>query len=233
MMQVTSRTRLKVPLSRQKEGSADCGPICVSMILDYYSIKNNMDQIPKEIRAIDKKMVLPKDSFTYTPQLGLYLLNKGFEVEIITFNPWLFRYRDKLKINPIEDVEEFYERIKRKRISVEIKRPSKFFIDFMKKGGKVVVRVPDEKDIRTEIEHGRPLIALLTTNFLYPKATKRTFNFHANVITGIDAKYVYVNDPLANINGGRRKHLIPEFMYGLYASAYGAPDNASLIKIRR
>ena len=230
----TKEAKLKVPLLRQGEGTNDCGPTCVSMVLNYYSIKNDVNQLTKDIRKIDKKMKLPDDSYTYVPQLGLYFLKQGFKVEIVTFNPFLFTYNDHLNVNPIKSLKAFHERVKnKKKVSVEIKRPAKFFIDFIENGGKVVVKIPDEKDIRTEIEHRRPMITLLTSRFLYKQEKKSGFNFHANVITGIDEKYVYVNDPLAGANGGRIRHSIPEFLFGVYASAYGAPDNASLLKIKR
>jgi len=70
----------------------------------------------------------------------------------------------------------------------------------------------------------------MTTNFIY--SDKPVFNFHFNVVTGIDDNYVYVNDPLWDGRGGKNKYTITEFLYGLYASAYGDLDNASLIKIK-
>jgi hypothetical protein len=131
-------------------------------------------------------MILPGDSYTYTPQLGLYFLSKGFRAEIVTFNPYMFTHKDSLSGNPVRSIEEYYQRVKNKKISVEIKRPAKFFVSFVENGGRVVVKVPDEEDIRMEIKHKRPLLALLTTNFLYQKPEKAKFNFHANVVTGID-----------------------------------------------
>lgn len=228
--------QLNVPLLRQGEGTTDCGPTCVSMILKYYGIENDVEEVTREIRRIDKKMILPADAFTYTPQLGLYFLKQGFEAEIVTFNPFIFNYTDRLSPNGalLKRMQDYWEKLKRRRkISIEIKRPAKFFVDFMENGGKVRVKVPDESDIREEIKSSRPLLALMTTNFLYKKPKGRSFNFHANVITGIDKTHIYANDPLANSNGGRKRYLIDEYIFGIHASAYGAPDNAALLKIKR
>jgi len=71
----------------------------------------------------------------------------------------------------------------------------------------------------------------MTTNFIYGKEPK--FNFHFNIITGIDDKYVYVNDPLPDSRGGKKKYTKKDFFYGLYASAYGDLDNVSLLLVRK
>ena len=203
------------------------------MVLRYYSINKTPEDVVSEIRQMDKKHILPKDSFTYVPQIGLYFLMHGFKVEIVTFNPYLFTHKDKSKKNPLKSIERFYKRVKNKKVSQEIKIPTRFFAEFIKAGGKVTVKIPDEADIRAEIRSGHPIIACLTSNFLYPKAQDSRFNFHGNVITGIDERHVYANDPLGDKNGGRNKYAKEDFLFGVYASAYGAPDNASLIKIWR
>ncbi|HIH39222.1 TPA: hypothetical protein HA219_00645 [Candidatus Woesearchaeota archaeon] len=104
------------------------------------------------------------------------------------------------------------------------------FIGFIENGGKITSRIPCREDVQEEIDSKRPLCALMTTNFIY--SDKPVFNFHFNVVTGIDDNYVYVNDPLWDGRGGKNKYTITEFLYGLYASAYGDLDNASLIKIK-
>lgn len=70
----------------------------------------------------------------------------------------------------------------------------------------------------------------MMTNFLYGKDP--IFNFHLNVITGIDENYIYVNDPLWDERGGKKKYKKKDFFYGLYASAYADLDNASLMIIK-
>jgi hypothetical protein len=46
-------------------------------------------------------------------------------------------------------------------------------------------------------------------------------------------KYIYVNYPMWDKRGGRHKHLHEDFICGIYASAYGDLDNASIIKIKK
>ncbi len=71
------------------------------------------------------------------------------------------------------------------------------------------------------------MIALLTTWFL--DQSEPAFNSHFNVITGIDDRLVYANDPLGGRDGGRMQYPVGDFFFGLFASAQGDPDNASLL----
>ena len=93
------------------------------------------------------------------------------------------------------------------------------------------MQIPDEHDIREEVEAERPLIALLTSLFLTDK-NPPVFNAHFNVITGIDEESVYVQDPLPD-EGGEHRYPIKDYLYGVYASAAADIDNASIIKIKK
>jgi len=104
------------------------------------------------------------------------------------------------------------------------------FIEFLSVGGKVRAKRPTEDDIVSEISQGRPVGALLTTNFLSEVEPK--FNFHFNLVTGIEGELVYVNDPMWDERGGKKAYPIEDFFFGLYASSYGDLDNGCLILAR-
>lgn len=208
--------KLDVPLIRQSKGAVDCGIAGLAMIMNYYGFNVLFDKLKKEI-SIDK-------IGTYAPQLGLYLIKKGFNVSIITQHPAIFTNKDK----NLSDSD-----IKKRINILYIKKRTKslgFFKKFLDSGGKIQIKIPDESDIINEIKNKKPLGALMTTNFIYGKEPK--FNFHFNIITGIDDKYIYVNDPLPDSMGGKKKYSKKDFFYGLYASAYGDLDNASLILVK-
>lgn len=209
---------MDVPLFRQPKKSADCGPVTLQMLLHYYGKKKSRKQITNEIKVFDVG--------TYAQQLGMYLLKKGFQVTLITLNPRLFLRNDQ-KIKKKELLKRFENLAKNEKL----KRGADFFVKYIEKGGKIVPKIPELEDIEKEIQSGRPVIALMTTNFM--KGKKPDFNFHYNLVTGIDEKYVYVNDPLWDHRGGKNKYTRTEFLYGLYASAYGEADNASLILARK
>ncbi|HEY4694754.1 MAG TPA: cysteine peptidase family C39 domain-containing protein [Candidatus Nanoarchaeia archaeon] len=213
--------KLNVPLVIQPKDSVDCGLATINMVAAYHGLKASLADLKSKIKVFKVG--------TYGPQLGSHLLNLGFKVEIVTFNPGLFalsnvgigreqlikHLENSLKINTFKDG----------------KRVINFFVNFLKDGGEVRVKIPDVGDIKEEINARRPLIALLTSSFL--SAGKPKFNFHFNVITGIDEKYIYVNDPIWGKRGGRHKYLIPNYLFGMYASAYGDLDNPCLIKISK
>ena len=71
----------------------------------------------------------------------------------------------------------------------------------------------------------------MTSRFLI--APTPWFNFHFNIITGIDNKYIYVNDPLPNNLGWKKKYPISLYMYAIHSTAYADSDNAIIMKISK
>ena len=221
---------LNVPIVRQEKDSVDCGIAAVNMITKFWKLPFTFEQIQKNLEA---------DKFgTYCPQLGSFLIKNGFKVTVTTFNPGLFTLneigasQDKIK-NHLEKISN----TKSKAIAgygiktSNDKRAVKFFLQFMKDGGVVEVKIPTEEDIREELKSKNPSIVVLTSSFLFAKNPR--FNFHFNVVTGIDRKFVYVNDPLWDERGGKHKYKISDFLFGMYAGAGGGVDNPSLIRIRK
>ncbi|MDE1845739.1 MAG: C39 family peptidase [Candidatus Micrarchaeota archaeon] len=215
--------RLVVPLRKQRaDSSYECGPACTSMIFNYY--KEAMG-----IKEICKDMKVHKNMGTFGPQIGNYFLRNGFDVEIVSFNPFAFTNNDK-RMKKKELIKRF-ELLRSKSKRKENKLGSRYYTEYLKNGGRVKVQIPNKKEIVSEIRKGRPLIALLTSRFLLGK--KPGFNFHFCVVTGFDKKYVYVNDPLPSKVGGKQKYLFEDFIFGIHAASYGAIDNCSIIKIRK
>ena len=212
--------KLDVPLIRQPKDSLDCGIAGLAMILKYHGIDESFEFLKTKISV---------DSIgTYAPQIGKYLAEKGFDVSIVTMHPKLFTLKDRT-LSQEEIITRFNEL--KESFSVQDKKVISMFIDFLNTGGKIIPKVPSKEDVVEELINKRPVAALLTTNFL--NNNKPIFNFHFNLITGIDEEYIYVNDPIWDERGGKNKYRISDFFYGLYASAYGDLDNACLIKIVR
>lgn len=211
---------LAVPLIRQAKGSSDCGVACIGMILKYYGIKKSIEEIKKDVEVFE--------GGTYMPQLGNYFLSQNFEVEIITMNPHLFnasfkKTSQKKMLSYLQNKLEAVQKENQKRCIT-------FFIEFLQAGGKLTIAPPTTVNIKSEMKHKRPALALLTSAVLSKKAIQ--FNFHYNVITGIDSKHIIVNDPGAGVLGGKHTYPIDDYLYALYASAHGEGDNASMMKIR-
>lgn len=189
------------------------------MILKYYNIPINLEDIKKEIPV-------HVGVGTYMPQLGSYLISKGFDVEIITLNPHLFT--NKFKSKTKEELIEYFESLVKQKPNSE--KVLNYFINFLKEGGKLTVKIPSIEDIKDELSEKRPVCALVTSTFLLHD--KANFNFHFNIITGLDTESIYVNDPTWDERGGEQKYTISEFFFALHASAHGDLDNGSFMKIR-
>lgn len=213
--------RLDVPLVRQPKGSVECGIAALAMLLGYHGIKAS--------RKVLKQEITLGATGIYSPQIGTCLLRKGFDVEIITLNPGLFTNKDRSKGQ--NALLAHFQALRAGADTDKKKKALDYFIGFMTEGGKIKAKVPDKKDLLKEIRKKRPVLALLTANFL--SGSKPDFDFHYNVITGIGGKYVHANDPRGDERGGKKRYLIPDFLFGVHASAYGDLDNACLITARK
>lgn len=215
--------KLDVPVIRQAKDSVDCGLAVVNMIAAYHKKNPAFEKTKAQVKA--------DDLGTYNPQLGSYLIRQGFDVEIVIFNPGIFTNNDKGKNK--KHLAEHFEKLLKLKKSSRARKIIRYFTKFLKDGGEVTVRIPNEKDIREEIRNKRPLIAALTSNFFLGNTPR--YNFHFNVITGIDDDFVYVNDPLLGRRGGKHRYPISDYLFAIYASGQGDLenlDNQSLIKIR-
>lgn len=204
---------MEVPLIHQ-ERERDCGLAVLTMMLRHHGMESSVGALAEEI-AVD-------EVGTYAPQLGFYLISKGFAVRIITLHPKLFTLKDK-------DISS--EQMKKRIQDIADSKMKGYFLDFLEKGGEITPAIPTPSHVREEILAGRPVIALLTTNFLRGKEPK--LNYHYNIITGIDGTRISVNDPLTDERGGKQEYRIDDFFYGLYASIAGDLDNGCLILARK
>ncbi|MDP2671272.1 MAG: peptidase C39 family protein [bacterium] len=213
--------KFNVPLVRQEKGSEDCGLAVLNMLTRYYKLPTTFSDLKRSIRVFKNG--------TYCAQLGSHLIKLGFKVEMVTFNPALYTLKD-VDLSKDQIRKRLEEMLLKKKKRQE-KASLKFTLKFLEEGGKVTVRVPTVEDIRAELEKAQPPIALLTSQFL--TSEKPRFNFHFNVVTGIDETHIYVNDPLWDKRGGEHKYLISDFIFGMYATTYSDLEDPCLIKIRR
>lgn len=211
---------LNVPLFRQEKGSVECGLVCVQMLLAYYNDYTDLEALKSNIPLTG--------GGTWAPQLGSYLLNRGFAVAIVSLHPGLFTLNDRGM--SVRQVLQRFEKLERAETSGAKRATLQQFLTFFELGGRVYPRIPGPKDVKKEIESKRPMLATLTSHFLLGR--EPLFNFHFNVVTGINTRHLYVNDPHWNCRGGKHHYPIRDFFFGVYASAFGDLDNASLIMVR-
>lgn len=211
--------KLKIPQLRQDENSKDCGLICMLMVMRYYGDDKTTYEDLKQALVVD-------EIGTYAPQMGTYLLNQGYKVELIGLNPGLFSTLDKGA-----STEEIQERLAEKLELADKERDVKvikYFQEFLDNSGSMKVQIPSEDHLQYAIEQETPVIALLTSNFLNRRPE---LNFHFNVVTGITHELITVNDPLWDERGGEHQYIIEDYLYAIHASAAGDLDNATLMRV--
>lgn len=194
------------------------------MLLEYYGVPHDYKKLRKEIGVFHFG--------TFMPQLGLYLIKRGFEIEIITMHPALFTLfttfaNERELVEHLTSVRKILPQ-KHDRIGLN------FFLQFIQAGGVVTPRIPVTQDIQKEIDYNRPLLCSLTHRLLFKSELKPKFSFHFNIITGYNAKKIYVNDPdWEDECGGEREHAMQGYLYAIYANVHGFIDGASIMKIKQ
>jgi ABC-type bacteriocin/lantibiotic exporter with double-glycine peptidase domain len=200
--------KLNVPLISQPKNSQDCGIASMAMILKYYTVPFEYDQIKKEIGVFKEG--------TYAPQLSLFLLKHGFDVSIVTLHPALLNIGHSFKNKT--SLLNHLKKMAKTLMGEWNQKAIQFFIRFVQAGGTIIPEVPSEKIIKKEITAGRPVVTCLTHWFLFESNYLPKCTLHFNVITGSDKKYVQVNE---------------HYLYAIHASAQSSIDNACLMLIKK
>lgn len=212
---------LNVPLFRQKPKTADCWLYCLKMVMEYFwdsieieDIRNNID--------IDQTGIC-------IWELWNYLLQKGYKVSLITRDPKIFSHNDE--ISPPNNFNDFFKKINYFDIKTIADKESFFYLKkFVSSGWNITIKIPNQSDIQKNIETWSLMISIMTYKFLFHDTPK--FDFHYNVITGIDENHIYANDP-GSTYGGKQKYSIESFFYALYATAFSGIGRASLLCISK
>ncbi len=208
--------KLKVPLIRQATDSSDCIFAALSMVLAYYKIVKPVSQLKAEIED------------WFVPSVAIYLLELGFEVEIVTAHPKLFTLQN-IKLSQKQIRKRFFDLQLMDANNHDDEMVLHYYIEFLDKGGRVKVAVPGIEDIGSEITAGRPLIAIIDQNILggdYPGSY-----LHANTIVGYNSKEIHVLDPLWNEMGGEKSWPIANYLYAITIGIRYDLDHGTLIKI--
>src|SRR3989344_2740371 len=210
--------KLNVPMIRQARNSVDCGLAMVAMISNYYGEKVTIKDLKEEIKVYKPG--------TYIPQLGIYFLKRGFSVELISQDPHLFTAQDRSRSqgNLERKLRRLQEEAREQNLqhryidgnAEPAARSFGYYASFLSEGGHIAVKIPSEEDIRKEIKAERPLGVALTSCFLY--SSTPYLNSHANVITGIGKRDIFIQDPIWDVGGGRHGYRIQDYLYGIHAN---------------
>ncbi len=204
---------LKIPLHFQADGSTDCGPTSVQMMLEYYGMKRTLEDLKAHVQY--------SDIGTSAFDNGTLFLSEGLSVTAVTANPLLFPADEIDQLSNLQQLRRRLTRLKRKapKWSGNITT----FRRYLNKGGTLKLEIPAFEHIKAAIDADNPLLALT-----YGQALGRNQGgFHFMVVNGYKREQVYLTNPLRQARQGWFP--LDRFLYAVHASSVGDLDNASLI----
>ncbi len=190
--------KLKVPLKRQPD-DVTCGPTCLQSIYAFHQDTISLDNVIGQVAMLE-------EGGTFASKLGAHALKRGYAAEIWSFNVNIFdpSWFDLSSDAMIQKLKEQKKAKKNKKLRFA----SDGYLDFLEHGG--ILRFEDLTSnlLVSLLQDGRPLIAGLSSTYLYksvredPKTSQdddvggRPAG-HFVLITGIDleAKTAQITDP--------------------------------------
>ncbi len=209
---------IDVPLHLQADGSMDCGPVCVQMVLESLGISSDLDGLVSRLAYAE--------SGTSAYDNGVLLLSEDLKVKAITAQPLLFSPDTIPSIKTREDV-----------INIANARAEKVPTDkpildtltkFLREGGEMVLEIPTFEHIRDTINASGLIIALL-----YGKALgSEEGGYHFVVVNGYDDNNVFITNPSPK---SQKQGWFPvlDFLYAVHTSTTKEVDNGTLLAISK
>jgi hypothetical protein len=210
--------KIELPLKLQEQGSKDCGPVCVQMVLEYFGINKDQSYLREKLTYVE--------AGTSAYDNASLLLNEGFKVTAVTAQPLLFSPDTIAEIKNTDDVLKIVEA---KYISAEKDRPIlETLKKFLLQGGDLKIEIPSYKHIQQALEESKPIIALIYGRALGSKEG----GFHFIVISGYEDGKVFINNPLPE---SKKQGWFPieHFLYALHSSTTADIDNGTLLVVSK
>ncbi len=209
---------LDVPIFLQPDGSLDCGPASVKMILKYFDTD-------RELEELRSKLFYNEIGTTIFDNASLFL-DEGLATEIITAQPILFPPDVAQTINSEKDVLNI--------VNVEMAKKDKFFdnyktwVKYINKGGKIQIDIPNFEHIKNAIGNSNPVMALVHAGGLGSKEG----TFHFVVICGYNNNKVLINNAYPH-SSKQAWFPIKRFLFALHSSTCADIDNGSLLIVSK
>lgn len=196
---VSSRIELDI-LSQPNETT--CGPTCLHAVYRYYNDTVDLDQLIKQVHKFE-------DGGTLAVWLGCHALERGYSALLFSCNLQVFDPTWFIAGDTIDIYEKLKMQARHKR-ERKLLRTTRAFMDFLKLGGKVRLEDVTRELIRKYLSQGCPILAGLSSTFLYRSARENPElceyddirgepTGHFVVLCGYDreTKHVLIADPLA------------------------------------
>jgi hypothetical protein len=196
---------------RAQPDEASCGPTCLEAIYRYYR-----DPVPLE-SVIGGIQHLPEGG-TLAVFLACHALARGYRATIYTCNLHLFdpTWFD----DPAVDLSSKLRAQRSKKRDSKLRRATDGYLEFLRRGGQVVIQEIGAPLLRRYFERDVPLIAGLSATFLYRSPRERGDRYddvrgeasgHFVLLLGAEADGgVRIADPYASNPFGRQNYVVSE-----------------------
>ncbi|MBC7661296.1 MAG: peptidase-C39 like family protein [Chitinophagaceae bacterium] len=190
--------KLKIPLKRQPD-DVTCGPTCLESIYGFYADGISLESVISEVAMLE-------EGGTYASKLGYHALKRGYAADIWTFNvqifdpTWFGLNSNELKVKLRQQ--------KHAKKNRKLRNASDGYLDFLEHGGVLHFEDLTENLLVSLLQDGRPLIAGLSSTYLYKSIREDPLTSQDNdikgrpaghfvLITGIDmeARTAQITDP--------------------------------------
>ena len=135
-----------------------CGPTCLQAIYAFYGLQLELDEVIRSVRRLDH-------GGTLGVLLGLDALERGFAVDLITYNLEIFD--PSWFHEPRADLVERLARQREVKMDRRLRVASDAYLSFLEQGGRVHHREMTPELLQELVEDGTPPIAGLSATYLY------------------------------------------------------------------
>jgi hypothetical protein len=136
-----------------------CGPTCLQAVYRFYNDNINLTDVISEVPMLES-------GGTLAPILGTHALSRGYKASIYSFNlkvfdpTWFINKETNLQ-------EKLKEQMIYKKDDLRLQLTSRAYIDFLNNGGTLKFEDLSPKLIRSYLKKSIPLLAGLSSTFLY------------------------------------------------------------------
>jgi hypothetical protein len=164
------KTEIRIDIQAQPDDET-CGPTCLHSLYRYYGLDvPPLKQVIHEIHRLD-------NGGTLAEILGLHALKKGFGVTIYTYHLRMFDptwFADDGLAHDAADLSLKLEKQSRhKRGDRRFRVSTRAFREYLARGGQVRMQTLTPALIRQHLAEGVPIIAGLSSTYLYRTARQR------------------------------------------------------------
>ncbi len=190
---------LQIPIKQQPDETT-CGPTCLHAIYEYYGDPVSLNTVINEVDQFD-------EGGTIGAYLGIHALERGYQVQIYSYNLQLF---DPTWFGKSSDflIDRLIKQMNYKR-SPKFELVTYAYIRFLEMGGQLLFSDLNPGLIRYFMKKNNPVIAGLSATYLYKSSREYGLDSqyddlrgepagHFVLLHGYDkeSKEVYIADPI-------------------------------------